>query len=69
MCIRDRSADDVKGIPNVNDNQLLKMGSPDGQDKNFIDAIKEKPVIGDVKLSDLIKDEDESCLLYTSRCV
>lgn len=61
--LRGESADDVKGIPNVNDNQLLKMGSPDGQDKNFIDAIKEKPVIGDVKLSDLIKDEDESALL------
>ncbi|KOH00219.1 Cmr1p [Saccharomyces eubayanus] len=61
--LRGEAADNTKGIPDLNDNQLLKMGSPDGHDRNFIDEMKEKPVIGDVKLSDLIKDENEDALL------
>ncbi|CAI1892695.1 hypothetical protein SEUBUCD646_0D00930 [Saccharomyces eubayanus] len=61
--LRGEAADNTKGIPDLNDNQLLKMGSPDGHDKTFIDEMKEKPVIGDVKLSDLIKDENEDALL------
>ncbi|CAR28760.1 ZYRO0F11374p [Zygosaccharomyces rouxii] len=49
-----------KGVPNVNDNELLKMGSPD---KELVDEVKDTRIIGDIKLSDLIKDEEESSLL------
>lgn len=49
-----------KGVPNVNDNELMKMGSPD---KELVDEVKDTRIIGDIKLSDLIKNEEESALL------
>lgn len=52
---------DGQGIPNLNDNQLLKMNSPDSGLE--LDEIKDMPIIGDVKLSDLIKEENEEDLL------
>ncbi|KAL3232882.1 hypothetical protein RNJ44_04798 [Nakaseomyces bracarensis] len=48
--------EDEKGIPNVSDTQLMKMGK--AQDLESLEEVKETPVIGDVKLSDLIKTED-----------
>ena len=38
---------DGQGIPNLNDNQLLKMNSPDSSLE--LDEIKSMPIIGDVK--------------------
>ena len=56
-----------QGIPNVNDTQLFKMGldnsNNDKDDKDFVQEIKDTAVVGDVKLSDLIKDENEEDLL------
>ncbi|EDO17073.1 hypothetical protein Kpol_530p43 [Vanderwaltozyma polyspora DSM 70294] len=67
MRLRGEKVDNV-GIPNVSDTQLMKM-SLDGtsgssvNDKELVDEIKDTPVIGDVKLSDLIKDEKEENLI------
>lgn len=49
-----------QGVPNVNDNELMKMGSPD---KDLLDEVKDTKIVGDIKLSDLIKGEDEATLL------
>lgn len=48
--------EDEKGIPNVSDTQLMKMGK--SQELENLKEVKETAVIGDVKLSDLIKTED-----------
>lgn len=49
-----------QGVPNVNDNELMRIGSPN---KELADEVKDTRIIGDIKLSDLIKDEEESSLL------
>lgn len=49
-----------EGVPNVNDNELMKKGSPDN---DLLDEVKDTKIVGDIKLSDLIKDEDEPALL------
>lgn len=55
---------DGNGIPNVNDNQLLKMGQSDSTPElEAIDELKNTALSGDVKLSDLIKSENEEELL------
>lgn len=46
---------DGEGIPNVNDNQLLKLKSESSPSNNLnLEEIKNIPVIGDVKLSDIL---------------
>ncbi|CCH61774.1 hypothetical protein TBLA_0F02330 [Henningerozyma blattae CBS 6284] len=58
----------TEGIPNLSDSQLLnnlKQSSPSLESDRFeslIDDLKESPVVGDIKLSDIIKDENESSL-------
>lgn len=47
-----------EGIPNVSDTQLLKMNR--NKELEDLKDIKETAVIGDVKLSDLIKTEEGS---------
>ncbi|CDO93274.1 unnamed protein product [Kluyveromyces dobzhanskii CBS 2104] len=55
---------DGNGIPNVNDNQLLKLGQGDSTPEfEALDELKNTAVSGDVKLSDLIKSENEDDLL------
>ncbi|QLG73416.1 hypothetical protein HG535_0E05000 [Zygotorulaspora mrakii] len=49
------------GVPNLSDTELMKKQySPDNE---LLDDIKETKIIGDVKLSDLIKSEHEDDLL------
>ncbi|BAO42092.1 WD repeat-containing protein KLLA0C16533g [Kluyveromyces marxianus] len=56
---------DGDGIPNVNDNQLLKMGQTENssRDMEALEQLKNTAVSGDVKIADLIKSENEDDLL------
>lgn len=51
------------GVPNVNDNQLMKIGKSSSPDRELLEDIKDTRITGDVKLSDLIKSENEDELL------
>lgn len=48
-----------EGVPNVNDSQLMKRDSPEVD----LEQIKDTPIAGDIKLSDIIKSEDKDELL------
>lgn len=54
---------DGSSVPNVSDNHLMKMGRSSSPDQELMDQMKETKVIGDVKLSDLLKGENEDDLV------
>ncbi|CCC67961.1 hypothetical protein NCAS_0A14030 [Naumovozyma castellii] len=55
---------DTNGIPNVNDNQLMKMNhNGNVKEEELDESYKDMKIVGDIKLSDLIKDEDDSAIL------
>lgn len=51
------------GVPNVSDNHLMKMGRSNSPDQSMVDEMKNTKIVGDVKLSDLLKGEDEDELI------
>lgn len=58
---------DGESVPNVSDNYLMKMGRSSSPDQELVDQMKETKVIGDVKLSDLLKGENEEELVEKFR--
>ncbi|AMD21245.1 HEL035Cp [Eremothecium sinecaudum] len=57
---------DEDGIPNVNDNELKKLLGSNSTSSQTVDDLKElmnTPVVGDIKLSDLVKAENEEDLI------
>lgn len=55
------------GVPNVSDNHLMKMGRSNSPDQALVDEMKDTKIVGDVKLSDLLKGEDEEELINKFR--
>lgn len=51
------------GVPNVSDTNLMRMGRSNSPDQTLVEDIKDTKIIGDVKLSDLLKGEDEDELV------
>ncbi|AET39672.1 Cmr1p Ecym_4649 [Eremothecium cymbalariae DBVPG len=62
--LRGESAE-ADGIPNVNDSELMKVvGNSDaGRELDGLQELKNTQLVGDIKLGDLLKDEDKSELL------
>lgn len=58
---------DGNSVPNVSDNHLMKMGRSSSPDQELVEQMKDTKVIGDVKLSDLLKGENEDDLVEKFR--